>query len=134
AKGEPQLIDVYDGAKPMTRKEAEERVLAITEEPLREEHLAAVTKKAIVVRMLHNLLGVARGERDEKGMLRYADAVVTVAPDSGPERWMRAVLRYRAGDKAGALGDADWLLDHKPKGVDLDQVENLRKALDRPER
>src|SRR5581483_1333230 len=70
AKGEPRLIDVYDGAKPLSREEAAKKVEAITGEPLRDEHLAAVTKRAIIVRMLHNLLGVARSERDGKAMLR----------------------------------------------------------------
>src|SRR5205807_3649223 len=35
-KKEPQLIDVYEGGQPLSREEAEKRVLAITDRPLEE--------------------------------------------------------------------------------------------------
>jgi S1-C subfamily serine protease len=134
AKGQPQLIDVYEGGKRIDRAEAARRVEAITGEPLRDEHLAAVGKRAVVVRMLHNLLNVARGERDAAGMLRYLDAILAVTPDSGPERGLRAGLRYQAGDRSGALRDVDWLLEHRPDGLDIERLQELRRELTRPGR
>ena len=134
ARGAPQLIDVFEGGKRIDRKEAARRVEAITGAPLREEHLAAVGKRAVVVRMLHNLLNVARGEHDAAGMLRYLDAVVVVDPDAGPERGLRAGLRYQAGDRSGALHDVDWLLDHRPEGLDVEQLQALRRELTQPGR
>jgi serine protease Do len=86
------------------------------------------------VRMLRNLLNLAKQERDGPAMLRYLDAVLVVDRDAGPERAVRAGLRYQSGDKAGALADVDWLLEHEPEGIDLERVRQLRRVLTRPER
>lgn len=129
AKGEIQVIDVYDGGKFLSEKEAEAAVQRITGKPLQKEHLVAAGKKAILVRMLHNLLNVAESEKDGEGMLRYLDAIVTITPDAGTERWLRAVLRFQAGQRQGALEDADWLLDRQPPGVPIERVRELRGML-----
>jgi regulator of sirC expression with transglutaminase-like and TPR domain len=134
AKGEPQLIDVFEGGVALSREDAGKRVEAATGAPLREEHLAAAGKRAIVVRMLQNLLGLADRDHDADGMLRYLDAIVTVAPDRAEERWARALVRYRTGQRQAALGDVDWLLQHGPKGMDRERVLELRKLLEGSER
>src|SRR5262249_3804727 len=131
-QGEPQLLDVYDGGKLMSRDQAAERVQAITGQPLRDEHLAAVGKRAIIVRMLQNLLGIARGEGNAKGMLPYLDTILTLVPDDGEQHWLRAMVRLQADDKAGALADADWLLEKRPAGINVDRVLELRRLLTRP--
>jgi regulator of sirC expression with transglutaminase-like and TPR domain len=129
AKGPEQLIDVYDGGKPLTRAEAAKIVEGITRRPLRDEDLAAVSKKAIIVRMLQNLVGVARREKDILGVLRYLDTIVLIAPDAAAERWMRAVFRAEAGQRQRALEDVDWLLKTEPPGIDLRYVRRLRQML-----
>ncbi len=134
AAGEPQLIDVFEGGVPLSRADADRKVKGITGERLKDEHLAAAGKRQIIVRMLHNLLGLARGERDVKGALRYLDGIVAVRPEAGEERWMRAVIRSQTGAKAEALADVEWLLDHKPEGVEIDRVQELKRFLTRPER
>jgi regulator of sirC expression with transglutaminase-like and TPR domain len=134
AKGEPRLIDVYEGGKVLSREEAAKKVEALTGKPLRDEHLAATTKKAILVRMLHNLLNVANQERDTAGMLRYLDGILALNTDAGPERAVRAALLYQQGDRTRALQDVDWLLDHGPEDVDLDRVRQLRKAITESEK
>jgi regulator of sirC expression with transglutaminase-like and TPR domain len=131
AKGEPQLIDVYEGGRPLSLAEAGEKVQG---EPLKPEQLAPAGKKAILVRMLHNLLRVARDEGDGEGMLRYLDTILVIAPDAGQERLMRALLRSQAGRRDEARADADWLLEHHPAGVDLEKVRQLRELLERKER
>jgi regulator of sirC expression with transglutaminase-like and TPR domain len=131
-KGEAQLIDVYDGAKPLSREDASKLVESYTGKPLVEEQLAAVSKKAILVRMLHNLLRFPREERDAKGMLRYLDTILTIMPEAGEERWMRALLRNGEGKKDAARADVDWLLEQRPAGMDMERVEEFRRFLDRP--
>jgi hypothetical protein len=84
--------------------------------------------------MLHNLLGVAQRAQDAEGMLRYLDVLVAISPDTGDERWMRAVMLFRTGRRDEAIRDVDWLLDHRPEGVNLNQVDELRRLLERPER
>jgi hypothetical protein len=76
-----------------------------------ESDLAAATKRSILVRILHNLMGLSQRAQDAEGLLKYVDAIVAVAPDSGEERWMRAVLRARLGQRDGAMSDVTWLLE-----------------------
>jgi regulator of sirC expression with transglutaminase-like and TPR domain len=128
-KGEPQLIDVYEGGAPLSKEEAGKKSEDITGRPLREEYLKPVGRKAVVVRMLHNLLNVARGERDAPAMLRYLDAILVVSPDLAEERGLRLGLRAQQGDRTGAVEDCDWLLEHRPEGLDVERVEQMRRLL-----
>ncbi len=132
AKGEPQLIDVYEGGKNMSRADADKKIKEVTGEALDDRFLAAVKPRAIVVRMLNNLLRIAQEEHDLDGSLRYLDAMVAVDPEaSARERGLRALVRAQLGDKAGALADIDWVLEKMPEGVDLDAVRAIRRRIDR---
>ncbi len=133
AKGRPQLIDVYEGGQRLSREEAEKKVHEITGRPLRDDDLKAVDKRAILVRMLHNLLNVAEREKDQDGMLRYLNAILVVAPDAAQQRGMRAFLRHKAGDRDGALQDVDWLLDHPPEGMDIEALRQFRRLITQPD-
>ncbi len=128
-KGKPRLIDVYEGGTVLSRKEAEEKVRRITGEPLQEAYLAAVGKRLILVRMLANLAALARRDEDLASFLRYHDAMLVVKPDLLDERLQRAAARYQLGDRAGALADVDWLLEHNPTGLDRERTLELRRIL-----
>jgi serine protease Do len=134
AKGEPDLIDVYEGGQRLSREEAEKKVHDITVRPLRDEDLKAVGKRSIIARMLHNLLNVAEREKDQQGMLRYLNAILTIAPDAAQQRGMRAFLRHKAGDRDGALQDVDWLLEHPPEGMDVEALRQFRRLITKPEK
>jgi regulator of sirC expression with transglutaminase-like and TPR domain len=129
--GKPEkLIDVYDGGKTLTREEAAKKVESTAGVELTNEHLKAVAPAAIVVRVLHNLLNLARDERDVPGALRYLSAIVAIQPDAGPERWMRAVIGYQMGLRTQARQDVEWLLEKKPSGVEIRNVRELQRLLD----
>lgn len=132
AKGEPQLIDVYEGGVLMSRADANRKVEGITDEPPRDEHFQAVSKQAIVIRMLHNLMNLARRDADAEALARYLDAILTLNPKSAEERFMRAAVRLHLNHRQGALEDAEWLLDHQPDGVDLDAVRRMYRLLSPP--
>jgi serine protease Do len=134
AKGKPQLIDVYEGGKPMSRADAERKVRDMTGKGLKPGDLAPVGKRAMLVRLLYNLRGLAEKDADAAGLLRYQDAIVVLAPDNATERLTRAGLRYQAGDKKGSIADLDWLLEHDTPGLDRERVLELRRILTRPER
>lgn len=129
AGGKGQLIDVFEGGKFLSRDDAAERVLRMTGMELEERHLATVAKKAILTRMLHNLINIAGREKDRDGMLRYLDALLTIEPDAHEERWARAVFRWQAGLRERSAEDCDWLLKREPEGVDLDRVRELRRMI-----
>ncbi|HTU91585.1 MAG TPA: transglutaminase family protein [Gemmataceae bacterium] len=134
AKGEAQFIDVYEGGQQLSRAEAEKKVRAIAERPLRDDDLKSVDKRTIIIRMLHNLLNVAERDKDQEGMLRYLNAIVAIAPNAAQERGMRAFLRHKAGDRDGAMQDADWLLEHPSAEMDIEALREFRRLITRPEK
>jgi serine protease Do len=132
AKGEGQIIDVYDGGKFLSRADVEKKVLDVTGEKLEERFLAAVAPRAIVVRMLNNLLSLAQRERDVDGTLRYVDTIIAIDPDaSARERGLRAITRAQQGDSKGAIADLDWILEKMPEDVNLDAVRDLKRRIER---
>jgi regulator of sirC expression with transglutaminase-like and TPR domain len=131
AEGEPRLIDVYEGAEPLSREEAGRLVQRNTGRPLTDAMLTPVTKQAIIVRMLRNLRGIAEGQKNTAAILRYLDTTLAVAPEMVEDRSLRTVLRAQSGDRDGALADIQWFLKHEPEGVDLDRVRQFRELLER---
>jgi serine protease Do len=134
ATGEPTVIDVYEGGKRLTKKEALALAEAYSGQAVDEQVLEPVGKRLILSRMLNNLLGVAQKERDVPSMLRYLDTLVLLDPTSARDRGIRAIVRAQSGDKAGAIEDVDWLLEKQPEGVDLDRLREFRQTLSRPQR
>jgi regulator of sirC expression with transglutaminase-like and TPR domain len=128
--GPAQIIDVFDG-KLMSRAEAEKKVKDITGQAAKESDFEPVTKKAIIVRMLHNLINVARSEKDGESMLRYLDAILAIDQFAHSDRWLRAVFRFQSGRHAAALADCEFLLKHAPPDVDLDDVRDLQRILEK---
>ena len=131
AQGEPRLIDVFDGGNGLSRDEAAKKVEGTAGVEWSDDFLKPIAKRVIVARILHNLLNLAGGERDLDAALRYLDVLLALSPDAGRERFMRAVLSFQAGRKAAARDDVAWLLDHKPTGVNLRDVHELKKELER---
>jgi regulator of sirC expression with transglutaminase-like and TPR domain len=131
AKGEGKFIDVYEGGTLLTADEAKKRIETLTGEPPTPDHFKPASKRAIITRMAYNLLGLARRDRDIPGALRYLEVIVMLNPDSGEERWMRALLRYQGEDAEGAKEDCDWLLENKPPGLDLKRVHELQRLLEK---
>lgn len=92
--------------------------------------LAVAGPRAILTRMLNNLLGIAVREGKQADVLRYLDAILVVEPESARDRAMRMITSARIGRRTTALTDARWLLDHEPEGIDLDQVRGLIARLE----
>jgi regulator of sirC expression with transglutaminase-like and TPR domain/S1-C subfamily serine protease len=126
AGGEPALFDVFEGGKAMTRRDAEAQVLAYAGRPLLEDDLRAADERAIVIRMLTNLLGVMQEKEDHEAMLRYLEAIVALRPDSVQERGLRAVVRHQTGRRDAALADLNWILEQQPQGIDLERIRQMR--------
>lgn len=124
-EGKPgEYIDVHNKAKRMTEEEARQRIVDAIEDELSPSSFV-LDKRHVLTRMLNNLIGIARSERDIAGMLRYLNATVAIDPESSIDHWQRGVLRLETGDREGAADDARWLLDHDPDDVDRNAVERL---------
>jgi serine protease Do len=131
AKGEGPFIDVYERGKSFTlddaKKRVEERGLTFAD-----DFVKPAAKKTVIVRMLHNLLHVARDENDAEGGLRYLDGIVMLEPEATEDRLMRSVLRYGKGLKREALEDVDFLLDHLPEGNrDRKRLVEMKRLLEK---
>ena len=130
ANGEQQLLDPFEQGEKLSRDQAANLVREMAGIPLVEEHLTAVDKRAMSIRMLTNLLGSAqRGTGsgpDKVAMLGYLEALLALTPDSAQYLGMRAVVRYELGRWEAALTDLDTILEQNPPGVDLDRIRELR--------
>lgn len=134
AGGEPRWLDVFERATERTREDlaARRREEAGTE--LTDDDLAVAAPRAILARMVNNLLGIAVREGGQADMLRYLDAILVINPDSARDRTMRMVTAARLGRREAAVADARWLLERMPPEIDLEQVRGLLDRLenDRP--
>jgi regulator of sirC expression with transglutaminase-like and TPR domain/S1-C subfamily serine protease len=130
-EGTARVLDIFDGAKVLSRDDAAVKVMETTGEPLQEAHLAAADGKLILRRILANLIRIGQDNGDKEAMLRYIEAVVAIDPTSVPDRGMRALLRSETGRRAAAIADLDWFLDEKPAGLDLERIREMRSYFER---
>lgn len=136
--GESKLIDVFENAEPLTVETARTMIRVRLNgqvdkeetEQLIETFLEASPPKAILLRMLSNLRGVAEEDRDLDSILRYLDTALVIEPDSLESRARRIDMRIRSGRIPEALVDIDWMLDKRPDGMDVNQVLQLRANLE----
>jgi regulator of sirC expression with transglutaminase-like and TPR domain len=132
AEGDMQLIDVFEGAASVARDVAEERVRDAVDDELSDEALAKyfqpIAKRAIITRMLTNLLGVANSYAAGH---RYLNALLALDPDQAMYRFMRAEIRMQLDDPPSARGDIEWLLEREPVGINLERVRQHQATLDR---
>ena len=127
-EGEPQLIDVFDGGKPLSREDAGKRVRELTGEDVTEAQLAPVSERQILQRMLGNLLGLAQQKSDKEAVLRYVEAMLIIDPSLVRERGLRAILHHETGRREQAVQELNWFLDNKPAGIDLEQIREMQNA------
>jgi serine protease Do len=132
AKADPALalIDVYEGGKIISRKEAEDLAWAVTRSFPTERDFEASPPREIIVRMLRNLVGLDMQDSRPADALPYIELILTVAPEETQERFQRALLRVQEKNIDGAKIDLDWLLEHRPPGIDYDRLQGFRDQLD----
>jgi serine protease Do len=126
-----RYLDPYESGKSLTEEEASARSLEITGRTPEYEHLQPTTKRAIVLRILENLLSLAGKESSRSRMAAYLDAILVIAPEHVERRMMRAMLRYQGGSLDEALADVDYLLEKHRDDVDEAKILELRERLER---
>lgn len=124
-----QLIDVYDGAKLLSRDEAQALVRRTGGEPLREEDLAPATKRSIIVRMLRNLISVSNEREPPATVLRYLDTLLLLDPDAAAEHLNRALMLMKLNRNAAAKEDIRWLLERDLPGYNRERLQELFQRL-----
>lgn len=129
ANGAAQFIDVFENGRRGDRSSAYEWASERSEVPVLNEHFRPASKRDIILRMLRNLIALAKPGDDPAQTLRYLELALAISPDEPIERWKRAILRWQTRDLTGARADLEWLLNKQPAGVDLERVEEVLKSL-----
>jgi regulator of sirC expression with transglutaminase-like and TPR domain len=129
-EGEPQLIDPFEGGRRLTRDQAAELVQTHAGVDFRAEHLAASPPRAIVSRMLRNLLNEAQRQQDLAAVLRYLEALLAMDASLVEERLLRAFVRHQTGHSRAAIEDVNWFLENAPDGADLERVHALKRRFE----
>jgi regulator of sirC expression with transglutaminase-like and TPR domain len=127
--GSDRVIDVYEGGRELTHAEADLVVGQFSQGEVKSELLEPAKKREVIVRMVRNLLGVAKEDGSDAAALKYLDVILAIQPNSPLDRLDRARLRARLSDGIGAREDIQWLLDHSPPGFDPDRLEELLRSL-----
>ena len=116
-EGEPQLIDVFDGAKPLTKAEAFAKVGRGDPD---DEWLKTVDAPAICTRILRNLLNTVSPAESPESAIRYVETILAIDDDAVAERLLagRAELRHephRAGTRRRRLGSREETRRRRPR-------------------
>lgn len=126
-----QYLDPFEGGKSLTEEQVTARAVEITARTPDYEQLQPVTKRAVAIRILENLLNLAVEEKVKPRMAGYLDAILTLSPEHLERRMMRAMLRYQTGMIDEALADVDYVLENHRDEVDEERVLELRERLER---
>lgn len=130
-EGEGKFIDVFERAETLTTEQVKKKAEDAAGREMDNEVLKPVTKKAIVVRMLHNLLGLAQRDQDTTTGLRYLNGILILDPADGQSRMMRAGIHLSKDQKPEALADVQYLIDHPVPGIDQRKLEQCKRGLER---
>lgn len=127
---EPVLFDVFEGGKTCSREQVIEEAYEQTGTAPEDSQFQAADPKDIAVRMLRNLIDIEvnRKQTPEKAE-NYLELLLAIQPDAPYERFQRAILRVQSDKIKGAKEDLDWLLEHRPPGLDYLRLEEFRESL-----
>jgi regulator of sirC expression with transglutaminase-like and TPR domain len=95
---------------------------------LKPEHLAAVTKKQILERMLSNLMGVYAAS-DHRRALAAIERILLIKPDSPPHIRDRGLLLATLGRTTGAITELERYLMLAPDSPDADSIREQIKTI-----
>ena len=124
-------IDPFDDGRTLTLDEVKSLATNNRTDQFDDRFLETASAKAILMRMLNNLLGLAQDDEDKEAMLRYLEVLMAIDPTHVQNRGMRAIVRFETGRKQAAVDDLDYFLDTRPPELDLDQIQRMRDYFNR---
>lgn len=129
---EPMLFDVFEGGEGLTRKQVERTAHPLAGATSGDSSFAPAEPRDIAVRMLRNLVDLEINRRQTPEQAEnYLELLLAIQPDAAYERFQRAILRVQGDDLKGAREDFDWLLKHRPPGLDYSRLEQFRASLEK---
>ena len=128
-KKPPQLIDVFENGKLISKEDAKFIVASNTTRNWDENFLSPVSKKQILFRVLLNLRGIAENRDDRDAILRYLELMFVLDPDDVAIKGTRALLLFQKGFQEKAILELDQIIEKRPTGLNLRMLENMRRRL-----
>lgn len=127
---ETEFIDVFESGKMLSRSRAMRAVWELLGSTPPDSVFEPAAPRDIAVRMLRNLVDIEinRKQTPEEAM-GYLELLIAIQPESGKERFQRAILRVQDDNILGAREDLDWLMENKPPGLDYKRLEQFRDSL-----
>lgn len=95
---------------------------------LQPKHLAAVTKKQILTRMLSNLLGIY-AKNDHRRALAAVELMLLINPDSPSHVRDRGLLLGSTGDRVSAITELERYLKLAPNAADAGTVREQIRSI-----
>ncbi|MBU6302669.1 MAG: trypsin-like peptidase domain-containing protein [Verrucomicrobia bacterium] len=129
AGGERQLVDVYESGAFLDGEAAARIVFEFTEREMTPEDLKPMDHRAIIGRLLRNLIEQEKQRGTPLKAVPYLEVALKVNPDDAAARFDRALLRYQEGDVEGTKSDLRWLLQADAPGINQDRLRQFYDSL-----
>ncbi len=125
-----RYLNVFDNAEVLNRAEASQVIARLTGQVPQREDFQRADAHSIARRMLQNLIVIqVEQERTPVEALPYLDALLAIAPDSGSDRFQRALILFEKKAYQRSLSDLDWLLHQRPPGIDYEKLSQFREMI-----
>ena len=128
--GDSQLVDVFERGKLLSKAEARTTFESFNDAPWSEAHLATSPPRAILERMLENLLPTAAAINDAERIYRYLEVLLMLKPDSGWHHLRHGAVCYHTQRWAQARADVEWLETHD-SNIPADEIDGLGRTIER---
>jgi regulator of sirC expression with transglutaminase-like and TPR domain len=127
------LIDIFEGGRIVSSATCQQRLDQIYggQMSLEPEHLAAVTRRQMLTRMLNNLRQIYMSSRNFRKALTMVDLTLCMHPRSPEDIRTRAILRYNLKQFSGALQDFELYVKIAPEASDAEEIRQTGLALRR---
>lgn len=129
---EAQMVffDVFDEGRTLTREDARRETRQLVGSEPDASSFAPARPRDIAVRMLRNLVDIEINRRRQPEQAEdYLELLLAIEPEAAYERFQRAILRVQGAKLDAAREDLDWLLQHRPPGLDYSRLEQFRESL-----
>jgi regulator of sirC expression with transglutaminase-like and TPR domain len=131
--GRMQFIDPFHGGRCLSAADCRRMVDEMYQGRIqfREDFLAAVTKKYILVRMLNNLRNIYFHQRQYRKALIMVDTAIALEPGSTEDLKQRGLLHYQLRNYRQARLDLEVCVSRNPQAPDAEELRQILQELKR---
>ncbi len=128
---DPVLVDPFFGGKILDHEALGKLLERVTGKraPVRVEHLAPASSRAVLLRVLHNLRGVYLSRGDSARAMLAIDRMVCLTPNAPEPLRERGLLSAKLGATSAAQADLQRFLELAPGAEDAPQIRARLKEL-----